>query len=264
MLEQGVAMAKAKTTTKQRETKATLPKALVRRAAALSAHKRARLVAEAKELIALVRRRKDDIADAFYDIGEALAKLKSREMIVALGLRSFAEVCETKLSMSASFAEQLIDVARSMSRQEAIAMGQSKAIALVGIAQATPQGDTPGEIFRAGRIDLPGRASVDVRKASVREITRAAKRLRDAHDKAHPRRGRTTTPEERAYGAKIQKALHAAGLDGATVEVLATKPGKASELRIAHVAIDGVAALARALAKVADEDRARVRSSRGR
>jgi hypothetical protein len=129
---------------------------------------------EAKELIALVRRRKDDIADAFYDIGEALAKLKSREMIVALGLRSFAEVCETKLSMSASFAEQLIDVARSMSRQEAIAMGQSRAIALVGVAQATPQGDTPGEIFRAGRIALPGRASVDVRKASVREITRAA------------------------------------------------------------------------------------------
>jgi ATP-dependent DNA ligase len=57
--------------------KPALPVALARRAEALSAAKQARLLEEATGLIALVQRRKRQIAEAFYDLGVALGRLKA-------------------------------------------------------------------------------------------------------------------------------------------------------------------------------------------
>lgn len=235
----------------KRKTKsAALPKALAKRAAALSTQKRRRLLTQAKELIALIKRRRAEISDAFYDIGEALVVLQQRDMLSALGMKSFAELCESKLGISVSLAAQLVDVVKSMTREEAVAMGQSKAIAMVALAQATPAPDTPGELFAKGRVRVPGAPDIDARTAGARRIATAAKQFRDASDKGAPRRGRTTTAEERAYAAKLQAAVRRAGLDRATVEVVATKPGQISDVRIAHVAVDRIGDLAKALASV--------------
>jgi len=236
--------------TSSRAPEAELPAALAQRAAALSANKRRRLAARGAELAALVRRRREEIADAFYDIGEALAELKSRDMIAALGLRTFAELCESRLGISVALAQQLVEIVARMSREEAVAMGQSKAIAMVALAEATPEADTPGDLYRRGRVRIAKGREIDPRTTSARGIGRAARQLRDAGDRGKPRRGRTTTAEERDYAEALQRALRAAGLAKATVEAVATKPGARSELRIAHVPIDRVADAAKAMSKV--------------
>jgi hypothetical protein len=128
-------------------------------------------------------------------------------------------------------------------------MGQTKAIAMVALAAATPEDDTPAGLFEAGHVRVPGGGAIDTRTASARKIERVAKRIRDAHDAGKPRRGRTTTAEERLYASKLEAALRKAGLDHATAEVVATRPGQPSELRLAHVPLDAVATLARVLAR---------------
>lgn len=231
-------------------TPAALPQALAKRAAALSRGKQARLAREARALVSLVKRRRTEIVDAFYDIGEALTRLKPREMWTALGQKSFAQLCEKTLSLSVTFAEQLIGVVARMTRDQAIAMGQTRAIAMVDLAAATPEDDTPAQLFKAGRVRGARGATLDVKHASVQGIRRFAKDIRSAHASGKPRRGRTTTAEERAHVARIAKALHAAGLKDATAEVLASKPGQVSFLRLGHVPLDRIAILARVLAKL--------------
>jgi hypothetical protein len=73
--------------TNKNTTSKRLPAALARRAVAASSAKLARVLDEATRDIALIRRRRAEIADAFYDIGEALVRLKRREVVIALGCR---------------------------------------------------------------------------------------------------------------------------------------------------------------------------------
>jgi len=82
-----------KASKKKKKKKKTLPLAFATRAAKAAELKVARLLAEARRDLALIARRKGEIVEAFYDIGEALSRLKKREAIAALGRKSFAEVC---------------------------------------------------------------------------------------------------------------------------------------------------------------------------
>lgn len=250
------ARAGSKTTRKLKAPKPSaalrkLPAALAKEAAALSAAKRQRLAKRAADLVALVRRRRAEISDAFYDMGEALAELRRPEMVASLGVRTFAELCESKLGLSVSLALQLVEVVSKMTREQAVEMGQSKAIALIALANATPEADTAAELFAKGRVALPGGKRIDTRAASARGVDRAAKRVRDAHDRGKPRRGRTTTPEERGLAIALERALRSAGLSRVTVEAVATKPGAPSDVRIAHLPLSALAVAAKALAATA-------------
>jgi hypothetical protein len=227
-----------------------LPAALVKRATALAAGKKARLAGEGEELLALIQEKRDGIAAAFYDIGLALKRLKDPEMIRALGAPSFAALCDSRAGFSAAFADQLIGVVEHMTRREAIAMGQSKAIAMVSLADATPGADSPSDLFEQSSVTLPSGKRINPRKASVRKIERAARELRHSRGsdgRAH--RGRSTTADERAYAVRLEERLRRAGLERATVEAVATKPGQIADLRIAHVPIDSARALAHVLSK---------------
>jgi hypothetical protein len=216
-----------------------------KRVVALAEARRDALVAEARDLVALLKRKRDAIADEFYDMGLALRRLKKKEMLASLGKRSFAELCDTELGISAAFADKLVDVVTRMSREDAIAMGQSKAIAMVALADATPAADTPRELFEKGLV-VRGRA-LDPKKASVRAIEEAAKRIRATRPQT--RRGRTTTAEERAFAERVEKAMHALGLSRASVSAVATKPGRGADLRIEHAPIADAAAVAKALSR---------------
>lgn len=154
-----------------------MPPGLVKRAAGLAAAKRARLVKESRSLIALVKRRIDEVADRFYDMGVALRRLREREMLDALGM-TFDVLCKTHLGLSTSLAEKLVHVASTMTREQAIAMGQSKAIAMAAVAAATPEDDRPAKLFEAGELRTPRGKKIDPRKASVRDIERVAKENR--------------------------------------------------------------------------------------
>ena len=226
-------MAKTKTAKKK-----ALPAALVKRAQAEATAKRTRLATRAHGLLDLITRRKSEISEAFYDIGEALAELSHSDMVAALGRRSFAEVCKKDCGLSASLAEGLIRVVTTMTRDEALAAGgQTKAIALAALAQATPALDTPAGLGKQRAFALPGGKKVDLTKASTREVERAAVVVRRAAaaKSGKKARGRTTTEDERALAAALQKKLHSLGLRNAKVTAVATKPGQGGDLRFEHI-----------------------------
>ena len=138
-----------------------------------------------------------------------------------------------------------------MSRDEAIGVGQAKAMALVDLAAETPADETPGALSCARRpLALPGGGVLDLKKASGRAIERAAKAIREERTTTKPRRGRTTTAAERAKAAALEASLHAASLENARVTAVATKPGETCDVRIERVPIDELRVLATALRKL--------------
>ncbi len=226
-----------------------LPAALAKRAAGLVAKKRKRLLVEARSLVALVKRRKAQIAELFYDIGEALRRLKDREMLAVLGFTSFDRMCDERLGLSSTVADRLVDIVTRISRDDALSMGQSKAMALVELAAATPEADTPAGLLRGTALALPGGKILDPKKASARAIERGAKAIRQARAEK-PRKGRTTSAEERAAALALQRELHARGVRGAKVTAVATKPGKGSNVRVEHVPLESLGVLGEAIARV--------------
>jgi hypothetical protein len=229
--------------------KSGLPAALAKRAATEVAAKRARLAKDGRADVALILRRRERIAEDFYDIGEALIRLKRPGIAEALGRASFRDVCTNDLQMSLTAAESLIAIVSGVARQDALRMGQERALALVTLARATPEADS-ARLLENTKRKLPSGKHLDVAKASVNELKAAAKELRAAASTGARSRGRTTTPEERTHAAALQAALHAAGLHGARVSAVATKPGQEADLRIERVPISAVATLRTAFGKV--------------
>ncbi|CAN5925005.1 hypothetical protein BH11MYX4_BH11MYX4_01330 [soil metagenome] len=110
----------------------------------------------AREQLSLIARRKREITEAFYDNGVALTFLKSKDVIRALGRKSFAEVCEKDAGLSASTSERLVRIVAALTREQALAMVQTKATAMVNVAAATPEDDTAAGLFRKKSVALPG------------------------------------------------------------------------------------------------------------
>ena len=235
-----------------------LPTALARRAAAAASAKAARNLATAREHIAVIQRRKNAITEAFYDIGVALTELKKPEHIAALGRRSFAEVCEKDAELSAVVAERLIGIVRNMTAEQALAMGQKKAMALVDLAAATPGGeDSAASLFRKKSIALPGGGSLDLRAASANAIEEAAKTIRQGvaaktakgGGTGKAARGRTSSADERALAELLQRKLHKLGLERARVTAVATKAGHESDLRFEHIPVSKIDTLKQAIGR---------------
>jgi hypothetical protein len=246
------AQAKTRSKTKTRAKKNTapargkVPPALAKRAHAAAEAKLARLRTEASALIALIVRRKRAISESFYDMGEALAKLQDKAMVRALGRRTFAEVCAKDCKLSVQTADRLVSIVKSMTRDEAIGLDAKKALALIDLAHATPEDDSAASLAATHALKLPSGRTIDPSSSTANELTHAAVQIRHAHQKKKPARGRTTTPEERAAAARLEKELHALGVRGATVTAVATKPGAPSNLRIERVPVGAMPLLAKA------------------
>jgi hypothetical protein len=219
-----------------------LPVALVKNAAEKAQAAKKSLLARAKADLALIARKKLEIADAFYEIGEALARLHAAPIPKLLGHASFAELCEQRLEMSVARADRLIAIATRVRREDALRWGQDKTTAILEIASATSADDTPAEVA-AGTVKVGGKA-IDVERTSARRLTELAKTIR-AKRGAGSVRGRTTTREERKLASDLERRLHEEGLE-ARVEAVATKPGAVSKLRI-EVPADALAVLRAAL-----------------
>ena len=224
-----------------------LPLALARRAERASKLKLARVIAAARADIAFIRRKKSEIADAFYDIGEALVRLRAKGVPSALGRRSFAELCEKDLGISPAWADTLIGVVGRMPREAARELGATKAGALVELVDATPQNDSPSGALARG-IAMPSGERLDVKHASARALNRAAKEVRAANPRKSAR-GRHVATEDAEWGAGLQRALRAAGAKSAEVTILAGLPGKPARVRIEGVTIAEASVLGRVLAR---------------
>lgn len=226
-------------------TKAKVPSGLVKNAAKVSARALANLARRAHADISLIKARKADIADAFYDIGEALVRLRARGVPEALGYPNFETLCEREVGLRETQVGVLIDIVTRLTREQAVAMGQSKAAAFARLAEATPTADTPAALYRRG-VRTPSGKTI-TKASSTRAIDEASKEFRQAAHGSKRGRGRTTTPEERAVAAGIERKLHAAGVKTAKVRALATVPGKEANLRIDGVPVSQRNRIAKAL-----------------
>ena len=198
----------------------------------LSAIASLRLLREAREQLSLIARRKRAITEAFYDIGVALTFLKAKDVIRALGRKSFAEVCEKDAGLSASTSERLVRIVAAMTREQALTMGQTKATAMA----------------------LPGKRKVSPRTASALAIESAAavvRRARATKKNGASKRGvgRTTTEEERSLAAMLEKQLHKLGLERARVTAVATKAGHGADLRFERIPAAKVDLLKKAIGR---------------
>jgi hypothetical protein len=232
------------------EARRAMPAPLVERAHEAVKAKRSRLVEEARADIALIHRRRQEITESFFDIGEALERLQPPEMAEVLGYSNFAELCEKELAMSPSKARQLIAIARGVKRSDAVLWGQDRAAALLALAEATPEPDSAA-LLAGAAYQLPDGKTLDVGKAPTAAIWEAAKMLRASRSAKTEKRGRglTTTAEERAAAARIERAFQDAGLTSARVVAVARNKAGAM-VRIERVPLAEVDKVRLALAKV--------------
>lgn len=169
-------------------------------------------------MLAEIERRKQRIAEDFYDIGLDLRELFDKKLFGALGYPTFGAMLEDRKVMSLSQAHRLIRIVRALPREKALAIGSEKAALLSGYSEATPEADTPEWLLDQGT--LPG--GKPVADASSREIAAALKKVRGAKKRKAP------TPEETAAQAgarRAQAALRKRGAKGATVEVVRKADG---------------------------------------
>jgi len=136
----------------------------------------------AEELLTLIARRKENIVDAFYDIGEALKELLDKKLHMALGHTSFGDLITTRGVMGRTQAFKLIAVVKALPRATAISMGQERAYALVALAAATPEADTAASLL-SKRVTVHG-AVRDVSHLSRRELTELAREVRPRKKKS--------------------------------------------------------------------------------
>jgi len=205
--------------------------------------------------VALIRERIARIKQDFYEIGLALARLKEPAAFAALGYTSFRECCKREVGISGTKADELVAIATGMSAEIARGLGHTNAMALVTLCRATPEDDRPADLA-AGTVTLPSGEVLDVAGSSARDKVSAAKEIRATTTRpsasgagAKKPQGRTTTAEERRVAAEAEAALHAAGLRGAKVQALATKPGKPAVLRIDGIPTTAMATLCKALCR---------------
>jgi hypothetical protein len=201
--------------------------------------------AQAQADLELIRDRSRAIAKAFHEVGQALARLKQPVAYGALGYKSFAELCQKEFSFSVEKADELVLIATQMSAQEALGIGQKKAIAVVRLCRATIEDDKPADVAR-GTVTLPSGEIFDVKRASARKTEAAAAQIRAASGRAL-KRGKGVAQSEHAAGVTLEAKLRAAGLANARVRVVAGAPGKAAWLRLDRIPVNGVKTLCKAI-----------------
>jgi hypothetical protein len=225
----------------------TLPAALEKRAQALAAAKRERLVQEGRDLIAVVREKTRVAAAAFYEMGQALVALAAPAMVEALGYESFDDLVERAIRLSRSYVAQLMHVAQSLRESQAMDLGYEKSFA-VAAALRLPGAALTGSTLRLGA--GAGARTLDVEASGAQVIEQAAVDARRARQPIGKRpKGRTTTPAERALCARLQTALHRGGAAGATVRAVATRPGRPADVVI-RMSLEQLATLTSALPPV--------------
>lgn len=235
---------------KAKRTKTTkLPAALVENAKKLK--QRAREVRLARAMAALDRFRaaRAAVSHAWWEMGAALVELSSPATLEALGRADLAALCEKDLDITLATAKRILGVMERVTAELADQITLHRAEALIELADATPDDDTPESLLDA-TLTLPvTRRTLVVRDASTSMLAEAAKELREHAGRDGAGRGlsasakakRTLRALERAakgdedLGAMRFKLVASRDPEGAWLEV---------RVRVARVA--GLAKVARA------------------
>lgn len=184
-----------------------------------------RAAARLDALVALIERRKQRIAEDYYDIGLALLEIKKKRLYTADGCKTLEALLEKRRLFGRTTAAKLMAIASAYTREQVVGLDFEKAYAIVRYVEATPKIDSVGEIVEKGVV-LGGRR-VPVQKLSAREITRDTRVVRrNAH--------RASSDEKAAVAVarKLQAALRSRGARGATASAIHGKGGWMIALRL--------------------------------
>lgn len=205
-----------------------VPEALRETAQKLVERAKSELAAEANDLLA---RAKGALAQSnrnLYEVARALFELSKPNVAQALGRGDVFALAQAELDMPRTTVDRLITAAEHVTQERFAELKPSRVNACLELATATVADDTEA-ILAGKRIRLwPKGPWLDVGKATTAEILAAAKEVRQHHAKdERPKRGRTTTPEERAFVERASKQLAKSG-SGARMKARATRAGQPS------------------------------------
>ena len=181
----------------------------------IEATKRDALAARHKKLTslsALIRRRLATVVESFYDIGVALTEIAKAKLYAAGGHASLEAYLDAEKLLSVSQARKLIDIVKNIPREQALAVGQERAYALIALSRATPEPDRAVDLIAQGEVDGQPAA-----KAPVRAITAAARAQREKAPKSPAAKARRKT--EAALERGLRALLRAAGLSVTAVRI---------------------------------------------
>ncbi len=165
------------------QKKKPAPIALVKNATKVATAARKTHEVRARELVAEVRDKLGVAASAFYAIGVALVELSVPSLVTALGYRTCGALVKTELGISRDWASEMMAVARGMKRSTALSLGLTRAAAVVELAAATPEHDTPEQLAK-GKVVVRGHhAPLRPEQMSARQIRQAAQVERRSHKK---------------------------------------------------------------------------------
>ena len=199
--------------------------------AKLGAKRKAAIEKKARAAIALIKSKKDEIANDFYVIGKALLALDDKAVVAVLGHPSFGALCQIELGMSSAQAQRLMNVAKSFSKREAADLTASKATAIVDLAGAIGGKTTAKGLLARGTVDVPGVGAIDVKSADAATLDRAARaaREKDAHKTTH---GVSLTSADKQLVAHMRAALKRANVKAAEIEGIAASVATGGRFRI--------------------------------
>lgn len=203
-------------------TRAKAGETLIERTRAQSLARHRQLLGD---LVATIRRRMLSVAEGFYDIGEALREIVDKKLYAVAGHANLGVFLASERIMSRRQATKLIALARRVAREDALALGQERAIALLAYVDATPEDDTVAELVHAG-VEIAGKP---VTEASVREIEAAAREVRKRVASAkNPRVARARARADAGLIKDVRASLRASGVGRAKVTI--TREGVRIEL----------------------------------
>lgn len=171
------------------------------------------------------------------DIGHALGVLRGDGVAEALGRASFEELCREDLQMAPTTVRKMI--AQHFRRETVLTLGADRAQALIELAEATPEDDTPEGIMYS-TLTLPSGERLDVARATAAELHDAAREIRQKHKSS--RRGLTVSAAHRKLYGQYNQRLKRARARGAKLKLIASrdKEGAWVELRVRLSDLDAV------------------------
>ena len=189
-----------------KRTTTSMVKALASMASERAKVDRAR---EARALLDAIGRKIAAAEEAFYEIGASLARLRDPAMFGAAGFDTFEALLASIPKLSREVAYRCMRIATSYDEPTALALAQSKAIALLTYVDATPEPDDAQALAEADA-KIGG---VAISEQTAEGILRAAAEVRPPSK----RREREGEVEAKRSGSELERRLRKAL--GSPVEV---------------------------------------------
>ncbi|MFO0708784.1 MAG: hypothetical protein U0353_03035 [Sandaracinus sp.] len=201
-----------KAATKKAATKGSTVKSLASMASARAKTDRAR---EARALLDAIGRKLAAAEESFYEIGAALSKLREPAMFGAAGFDTFEALLASIPKLSREVAYRCMRIATSYDEPTALALAQSKALALLTYVDATPEPDDAQALAEADATI----GGIAISQQTAEGILRAAAEARPP-SKRRERRGEA---EAKRSGSELETRLRKALGRGVEVRVALRK-----------------------------------------